>query len=228
MTVGLDTLGSDGCRAFIEAAQPQHPSLIDRTHQLAHKFGVNNIPSSIWIDESYTIVRPAEAAPAPPKEKPKVSVVLPEEAPQRLKDMMGEAAKITSDAAAYHAALHDWVKKGSDSTFSLSPEEVVARSRPRDASVARGHAHFELAAELERRGRHDLAVAHFKQAHRLVPDSWTFRRQAWSLEPMGEGPLSRFWQGPLPDHPEDWPYQGDWLTDIKKVGAENYVEPWKP
>ncbi len=68
VTVGLDTLGADGCRNFIEAAQPQHPSLIDQHHVMADLFGVVNIPSSIWIDEQGNIVRPAEAAPAPPKD----------------------------------------------------------------------------------------------------------------------------------------------------------------
>ena len=40
VTVGLDTLGDAGCRAFIEAARPTHPSLIDRHHVLAELFGV--------------------------------------------------------------------------------------------------------------------------------------------------------------------------------------------
>ena len=57
VTVGLDTLGSEGCRAFIEAAQPTHPALIDRHHRLADLFGVTNIPSSIWIDEEGVLVR---------------------------------------------------------------------------------------------------------------------------------------------------------------------------
>ncbi len=51
VTVGLDTLGGAGCRGFIEAAKPQHPSLIDQHHVLADLFGVINIPSSVWIDE---------------------------------------------------------------------------------------------------------------------------------------------------------------------------------
>ena len=67
VTVGLDALGNDGCQQFMEAAQPTHPALIDRHHALAEKFGVTNIPSSIWINENGVIVRPAEAAPAPPK-----------------------------------------------------------------------------------------------------------------------------------------------------------------
>jgi hypothetical protein len=101
---------------------------------------------------------------------------------------------------------------------------VIARSRPRNESIARGHAHFELATELERRGNHAAAIRHFREAHRLVPDSWTFRRQAWSLEPGMPGALARFWQGPPQDDPASWPYEGDWLSDIRKSGAENYNE----
>ncbi|HIG61437.1 MAG TPA: redoxin domain-containing protein, partial [Gammaproteobacteria bacterium] len=57
VTVGLDTLGVEGCKAFIDAANPQHPSLIDQHHVMADLFAVVNIPSSIWIDENGMIVR---------------------------------------------------------------------------------------------------------------------------------------------------------------------------
>ena len=144
--------------------------------------------------------------------------------PERFKAMMVEAQKIPNDSELYHAALLDWVAKGTDSDFALSPQEVVSRSRPRSAEVALGHAYFELASHLEVQGHHEAAVRRFRDAHRLVPDSWTFRRQAWSLEGGAEGPLSRFWQGPRDDDPESWPYEGDWLSDIRAVGAENYNE----
>lgn len=229
VTVGLDSLGEAGCRAFIEAARPEHPSLIDRHHVLADLFGVVNIPSSVWIDEHGMIVRPAEAAPAPPQPDGIASrFSLPAEVPQRFVEIRAEAAKIRKDTQAYHAALRDWVEHGAKSRFALPPDEVVARSRPRDGAKAMGHAHFALATQLEIDGHHAAAVEHFREAHRLVPDSWTFRRQAWSLEKVGDGPLARFWQGPDPDAPDAWPYAGDWLSDIRKSGAENYNDPWRP
>ena len=228
VAVGLDTQGDAGCRAFIDAATPEHPSLIDRHHVLADLFGVINIPSSIWIDEDGMIVRPAEAAPAPPPPTPAPPRVLPPGTPQRFVDIMAEAAKIRKDAQGYHSALRDWVANGKASRFALPPDEVVARSRPRDEAKALGHAHFQLASQLEIDGHHEAAIGHFREAHRLVPDSWTFRRQAWSLEKVGDGPLARFWQGPAPDAPGAWPYEGDWLTDVRKIGAENYSEPWRP
>jgi hypothetical protein len=229
VTVGLDTEGEAGCRAFIEAARPEHPSLIDRHHVLADLFGVINIPSSGWIDEHGMIVRPAETAPAPPQPDGKTSrFSLPADLPPRFVEIRAEAAKIRKDTHAYHAALRDWVERGAASRFALPPDAVVERSRPRDQAKALGHAHFQLAAQLEMDGHHATAVRHFREAHRLVPDSWTFRRQAWSLEKVGDGPLARFWQGPVPDASDAWPYDGDWLTDVRKIGAENYNEPWRP
>ncbi len=228
VTVGLDALGSAGCAAYIEAAAPQHPSLIDAHHELAAKFGVVNIPSSIWINEQGQIVRPAETAPAPPGDRPGMELPDPAAMPQRFVEIMGEAVKIQSNPEAYHAALEDWVDKGEASEFALSPQEVLARSRPRNEQVSLGHAHFELATALEQAGDHAAAIEHFRRAHELVPDSWTFRRQAWSLEPVGEGPLARFWQGPAPDAAADWPYAGDWLSDIRREGAQNYNDPWQP
>jgi Flp pilus assembly protein TadD len=141
---------------------------------------------------------------------------------------MAEAAKIRRDTEGYHSALRDWVARGADSRFALSPDEVIDRSRPRDAEKARGHAHFQLASQLEMDGHHAAAVKHFREAHRLVPDSWTFRRQAWSLEKVGSDAIARFWQGPDPKSPEAWPYEGDWLTDVRKIGAEKYNDPWRP
>ena len=230
VTVGLDALGNDGCQVFMEAAAPTHPMLIDRHHQLAEKFGVINIPSSVWIDETGMIVRPAEAAPAPPKPADAEPPAPPDlsAAPERLVQMMQEAAKIRSDAEGYHAALRDWVENGADSKYALSADEVIARSRPRSESVARGHAHFELATQLQIDGHTEAAIEQFKIAHELVPDSWTFRRQAWSLKPVGDGPFARFWQGPDPQDPESWPYAGGWLEDVQREGAENYNEVFKP
>lgn len=224
VTVGMDTLGIEACRPFIEAAAPSHPSLIDEHHAMAERFGVTNIPSSVWIDEAGTIVRPAETAPAPRRaERPGAAAV-----PGRFGEIMAEASMIRTDAEAYHAALRDWVELGDASRFVLAPDQVVARSQPRDADAALGTAHFELATHLEQRGDHAAAVRHFREAHRLVPDNFAYRRQAWSLEPGAEGPLARFWQGPSDDDPDSWPYDGDWLTDVRRFGAEHYYPPFTP
>ena len=226
VTVGLDTLGAEACRPFIEAARPEHPSLIDARHTVARLFGVINIPNSVWIDEHGMIVRPAEAAPPPRRIQPPVGTT-PSEMPQRVVEIFTEATKIRSDPESYHAALRDWVEHGADSRFALSPEDVIDRSQQRDARAALGHAHFELATHLEIAGDHDAAVPHFRRAHQLVPDNFSYKRQAWSLEPGPAGPLARIWQGPSEDDPEAWPYDGDWVTDVRQFGAENYYPRWQ-
>ncbi len=37
-----------------------------------------------------------------------------------------------------------------------------------------------------------------------------------------------FWQGPSEDDPAAWPYEGDWLSDIREEGPENYAERFEP
>ena len=69
-------------------------------------------------------------------------------------------------------------------------------------------AHFELGQHLYRAGDVNPARAHFRAAHRLDPDNWTYRRQAWSFEDPLQGPSEH--------------YDSDWLSDLKASGAENY------
>ncbi|MBI1802201.1 MAG: hypothetical protein HY259_10820 [Chloroflexi bacterium] len=65
--------------------------------------------------------------------------------------------------------------------------------------------------KLKHAGRVDDAVRQFRDAYRLQPDNWTYKRQAWSLVRAGQTPLEV--------------YGGDWLTDVRKIGAENYYPP---
>ena len=32
--------------------------------------------------------------------------------------------------------------------------------------------------------------------------------------------------GASPDRPEAWPYEGDWLSDIRAEGPANYYDPF--
>ena len=126
-------------------------------------------------------------------------------------------------SAAYVAALRDWADRGAASDFVLSPEQVVARSGRRGVEEATAAAEFELAQHLYSNGDLESARPYFREAHRLQPDNWTYKRQAWSVEPSAlEGPLARFWQGPLPGHESDWAYDGDWVADAKALGPANY------
>ena len=227
VTVGMDTAGPEACRPFIEAARPDHPSLVDVGHVMAERFGVVNIPNGVWIDEAGMIVRPAEPA-FPPGGVRAVRAGVDGGVPERMKAIFAEADKIQVDREAYGRALRDWVEFGSASRFVLSPADVVARSGRRDHSAAEGAAHFELGQHLWRAGRSGAAVEHFRAAHRLQPENFSYKRQAWSLVPAGAGAFDRFWQGPVEGRESDWPYESDWLSEVREKGAENYYPPMEP
>ena len=208
VTVALDTGGADAARPWIEAAHAEHPSLIDAAHVTDELFGFVNVPNGVWIDEDGMLVRPAEPC-WPPREPNETRYAeLPEDTPQQLREMLGEARKIRTDPAAYSAALRDWVANGADSPFALAPDEVVARSQPRPVEHARAAAAFELGQHLWRSGRVDRAEHWFREAHRLQPDNWTYKRQAWTFADPLQGPTDV--------------YDGDWLSDVRAIGAEHY------
>ena len=80
----------------------------------------------MWIDENGTIVRPAE--PAWPKPRKPGRIDLPEGTPQRLVDIMDEAANIVAwTADDYGNAVRDWAANGADSSFVMAADEVLAR-----------------------------------------------------------------------------------------------------
>jgi len=209
VTVALDTGGPDAARRFIEAASPEHPACIDPAHIVDELFGIVNVPSGVWIDEEGMIVRPPETAyPARPAflDKP-----VPENPDPYRAAVLAEARKIRVEPEKYVAALRDWVTRGSASRFALEPDEVVRRLPARSWEVALAAAHFELGQFLYRAGSSEAAVPHFREAHRLQPDNWTYRRQAWSFANRSQGPSAD--------------YESDWLSDVRKIGAENYYRP---
>jgi hypothetical protein len=210
VTVALDTGGADAAGPWIDLAKPAHPALIDEAHLLDELLGVVNVPSGIWVDEEGTIVRPPE--PAFPGRAVIAELGVPDGAPPRITEMLQEATKIRIDPARYAAALRDWVENGAESRAALAPDEVVARSTPRPLDASRAAASFEIGQHLHRAGDAEAAVPWFREAHRLQPDNWTYKRQAWEfLDPVMQGPTEQ--------------YEGDWLADVRKIGAENYYPP---
>ncbi len=60
-----------------------------------------------------------------------------------------------------------------------------------------------------RHGDHDAAIPHWRNAHRLFPANWTYKRQAWNFEDPGT-------QGRTDA------YDSSWYEDVLAIGAENY------
>jgi hypothetical protein len=215
VTVGLD-VDPEAARPFIEQAGAEHPSLIDSAHVVDELFGIVNVPNGVWIDESGTIVRPAE--PVQPGRNPineSFRTLDLSTLPPDIAEIIVEARKIKSDPELSITMLRDWVERGADSEYALSPDEVVRRSQPRGADEATAAAEFELGQHLHRAGDHAAAIPHWQNAHRLQPDNWTYKRQAWNFEdPVRQG------------HTDV--YESSWFEDIKKIGAENYYPPIVP
>jgi hypothetical protein len=210
VTVALDVGGAEAAGPWIDLAKAEHPSLIDQAHVLDELLGIVNVPTGVWIDENGTIVRPPE--PAFPGRVVLADFGIPEGAPPRMVEMLQEAAKMKVEPERYAEALRDWVEHGSESRYALTPDEVVARSAPRPPEISQAAASFELGQHLHREGHPDAAVHWFREAHRLQPANWTYKRQAWELvDPILQGPSEQ--------------YEGDWLSDVREIGAENYYPP---
>jgi hypothetical protein len=203
--------GPDVARPFVEAARSTHPSLIDQTHYMDARFGVTNIPQVIWIDENSTIVRPAEPASPMPVGEEALGMLA-------LTGGMEERER-------YVARVQDWVEKGADSRYALSPEQVVNRSPARPRAVSEAAANFELAQYLWRQeGFSERAIAHFNAAHELQAENITYKRQAYSALAVsrsgGDDPdgWTRFRQAP--EEGEDWPFVSDFNNDMVRFEPE--------
>jgi tetratricopeptide (TPR) repeat protein len=132
--------------------------------------------------------------------------------PADVAEILREAQKIRIDPELYVSMVREWAHTG---RYALSPEEVVRRSRPRSTDGATAAAHFELGEHLHSAGDHAAAITHWREAHRLDPDNWTYRRNAWNFEDPGR-------QG----HTDA--YDGSWYEDVRKIGAENYYPALEP
>ena len=197
---------------FIAAAAPTHPSLVDVHHVTAELFGFLNVPMAVWIDEQGTIVRPAHQASIEPnrlKDAP-----IPEGLPERMRRTLEEVKAMPGDPVAYRAAIEDWATNGSASRFALDPDEVVARSGARPEAHARAAACFAMGDHLRRTVGHDAAVPWWREAHRLFPGAWNYKRQAWTLVTTPEGAdAPDLLQGP------NDVYEGSWLDDVVALGG---------
>ena len=110
VTVCLETLGAEEGRAFVEAANPEHPTLLDVGHSVDALFGITNIPNALWIDELGQIVRPVEPAWPAPRDLGQTKAQRP----------------MANDAVDVQQASHDKVKDDSSCTMQGPRDEAVA------------------------------------------------------------------------------------------------------
>jgi peroxiredoxin len=209
VTVALDSGGPDAVRPWLDIAKPEHPSLIDVGHTVDALLGVVNVPNCLWIDEQGVIVRPAE--PGWPGRTPQIELMEKDVSELSVDhaEVAAEVRKMNIDPDRYPRMLRDWVAKGADSVFVMTPDEVIEHSLPRGVVESRAAAHFELGQHLHAAGDVAGAVEHWRQAHALQPANWTYKRQAWNL---AESNSVRNVTG----------YDSGWLADVRTLGAETY------
>jgi len=162
VTVALDKSAEDA-RPFIEKAGPTHPSLIDTEHRVAHLYGMINVPTAVFIDESGRVARPNAM----------------EYGTDMFKQFHGR------ESAPFLAAIRDWVRSGRS---DVPPAELAKRVVPPTADEELARAEFALAWHLHKRGRTEAAERHFVRAGELSPNDWTIRRGSMPIRgknPMG-------------------------------------------
>jgi len=158
VTVAADAKGPDAAEAFIGTSK--HPSLIDDKLQVAEMFDARNVPAAFWIDESGRMVRANDPVYA-----------------QRRNRETGEVS-INNQ---YLDAVRDWVVNGGRSVHVMDSERLSSRLPALEPDDVLAAAHFHLGTYLALHGHADDAVVHFKRAHALRPENWTYKRQASSL-----------------------------------------------
>ncbi len=142
---------------------------MDETHLISSLYNMVNVPTGVWINENGIIVRPPETAYS-----------------SNVELAMG-GKKLSSNGADYVAALKDWVAKGADSTFAMTPEQVTAKMSPRTAEQAKAEALFQLGVHFHHAGDEARANRYWQEAETMRPESWNYHRQDWSFTPAEAG-----------------------------------------
>jgi tetratricopeptide (TPR) repeat protein len=185
--VAQDTGGVKDAGRWITAAKPDYTALIDEKQIVTQRYGMVNVPTAVWIDERGRIVRSNEVA--------------------FIDDRFKSFTKMES--APYIEAVRDWAQNGSKSVFVLSESELKARLKPQSDSRARADVEFALGEYLYKAGKGADAIPHFKEAQRLDPDNWNYKRQAWALADA------------------DRDYGTNFRKEVDKLNGKPYYEPHK-
>ena len=146
-----------------------------------------NVPTGVWIDERGRIVRPNEVAFIDDRFKSFTNM----------------------DSAPYIDAIRDWAAHGAKSIYALSEDALKARLKPVKDERLKADAEFALGEYLYSQGKGPDAIPHFKEAQRLDPDNWNYKRQAWALS----------------DAERD--YGTNFRKEVQKLNGKPYYEPHK-
>ena len=187
ISVAQDTGGAKDAGPWITAAKPEYTALIDERQIVTQKYHMVNVPTAVWIDERGRIVRPNEVAFIDDRFKSFTNM----------------------ESANYIDAIRDWAARGAKSIYALSADELKARLRPVNDDRLQADAEFALGEFLFKQGNGADAIPHFKEAQRLDPDNWNYKRQAWALSDA------------------DRDYGTNFKKEVQKLNGKPYYEPHK-
>lgn len=159
ISVAEDTGGVKAAGPWITPANATYTVLIDEKHLVSRLYNMVNVPTGVWINEQGRIVRPNEVAFVD----------------NRYKGLTG------LDAAPYLNALKDWIAKGEKSQYVMSEDQLREKLSSQDPNITLATAEFGLGEQLYKTGHGAEAIPHFKEAQRLNPKSWNYKRQAYAL-----------------------------------------------
>ena len=182
-----DTGGAKDAGPWITAAKPEYTALIDERQIVTQKYHMVNVPTAVWIDERGRIVRPNEVAFIDDRFKSFTNM----------------------ESANYIDAIRDWAARGPKSVYALSEDELKARLKPVNDDRLRADTEFALGEYLFKQGKGADAIPHFKEAQRLDPDNWNYKRQAWALSDA------------------DRDYGTNFKKEVQKLNGKPYYEPHK-
>jgi hypothetical protein len=212
VAVGID-VDPTKCFPYIDKAPELSAaglSLIDVHHQTVGALGFRNVPMSMWVNEDGTIALPAHHSPVKAGWGDRA---MPEGLPPRIEGRFIELKKAVDRHQEYLAALRLWVQTGAapapiEDGFTHDQAQAVAA--------------FELGDHYRVAGNEAGQVQWWREAHRLDPDNWSAKRQAWTLITTPEGAAPDLIQE------DTGPYEGNWLDDVVERGMGNYypATPW--
>jgi hypothetical protein len=152
---------------WARAGVPEYPCLIDRQFDVSRAYGILNVPTAVWIDESGTVMRGPEAAGVNDgvRQLDMATFALPP-------DVEAGARELRTG---YFDAIRDWVAHGPDSRFVGS----TAAARPAPTAEERyADAAFRLGTHLQLSGDPEAAQRHFDEARAGRQFGFAYHRQA--------------------------------------------------
>ena len=155
-----DTGGEAVAREWYDQADATYVTLVDEAHVVSSLFGLGNVPSAVWIDETGNIRRIDEGTYATVHK-------------------MGDFEFGRED---YAPMVTDWVQRGDESEH-VQGEVSLDGLKDANASAALAAPTFKLGVYFHKQGDSAKANQYWEAAQVLDPRSWNYARQDWSFTP---------------------------------------------